>query len=117
MDLHQAIEKHAEWKVKFRSAIAKKESMDVHSIAKDNCCDLGKWLHGDAKARYGKLPSYAQCVLKHAAFHSEAGKVAHAINAKNFDLAEAMLGSGTSYFLASSAVGIAISHLRKEIGG
>lgn len=117
MDLNQALEKHAEWKVKFRSAISKKESMDAATIAKDNCCELGKWLHGDAKAKYSKLPSYSACVVKHAAFHSEAGKVAHAINAKNFDLAESMLGAGTTYFLASSAVGVAISHLRKEIGG
>ena len=28
MDLHQALEKHAEWKVKFRSAIAKKERLN-----------------------------------------------------------------------------------------
>ena len=45
MDLNQAIEKHAEWKVKFRSAIVKKESMDAGTISKDNCCELGKWLH------------------------------------------------------------------------
>ncbi|QDZ29909.1 chemotaxis protein [Noviherbaspirillum sp. UKPF54] len=116
MDLHQAVEKHAEWKVKFRSAISKKETMDALTIAKDNCCELGKWLHGDAKSRYGSLPSYAECLLKHATFHAEAGKVAHAINAKNFDQAEAMLGGGTSYYQASSAVGVAIGHLRKEIG-
>lgn len=116
MNLNQAIEKHAEWKVKFRSAISKKETMDADTIAKDNCCDLGKWLHGDARVQYGKLGSYAQCLVKHATFHAEAGKVARAINAQHFDQAEAMLGNGTSYFQASTAVGMAINQLKKEIG-
>ena len=43
MDLDQAIAKHAEWKLKFRSAISKQETMDVTTIAKDNCCDLGAY--------------------------------------------------------------------------
>ena len=25
------------------------ETMDVGTLAKDNCCELGKWLHGEAK--------------------------------------------------------------------
>ncbi len=48
MDLDQAVAKHAEWKVKFRKAISAKEQLDTASIAKDNCCELGKWLHGEA---------------------------------------------------------------------
>ena len=47
---------------------------------------------------------------------SKHGKVARTINAQKFEQAEAMLGNGTGYFQASSAVGIAIGHLRKEIG-
>lgn len=117
MDLNQAIEKHAEWKVKFRNAITKKESMDADTISKDNCCELGKWLHGDAKARYGALHSYAECVSKHAAFHVEAGKIARIINAKQYEQAEQMLNGGNGYAHASSAVGVAINHLKKEIGG
>jgi hypothetical protein len=33
MDLNQAIEKHAEWKVKFRKAISGQETMDAETIA------------------------------------------------------------------------------------
>jgi methyl-accepting chemotaxis protein len=67
MDLKHAIEKHAEWKLKFRSAISKKETMDAGNISKDTCCDLGKWLHGEAKAKLGSLKSHSVCVSKHAA--------------------------------------------------
>ncbi|MES2299107.1 MAG: CZB domain-containing protein [Pseudomonadota bacterium] len=116
MDLDGAIGKHAEWKSKFRNAISKQEQMDAATIGKDNCCELGKWLHGDGKGLYGKFASLAACVDKHAAFHSEAGKVAAAINARKFGEAEAMLGAGTRYSHSSSEVGVAIMKLRKEAG-
>lgn len=114
MDLESAIGKHAEWKVKLRGAISNKEKLDAATISKDNCCELGKWLHGEAKANFGNLSSYGACVSKHAAFHVEAGRVAAAINAGRFSDAEAMLGSGTPYNTVSSAVGVAIIGLKKE---
>lgn len=114
MDLNQAVERHTEWKTKFRLAISKRESMDAATIAKDNCCELGKWLHGESKTTMGKLPSHAECIKKHALFHIEAGKVARAINAKQYAKAEAMLNPNTPYWNASTAVVAAILHLKKE---
>jgi len=116
VDLNQAINKHAEWKVKFRKAISGHETMDVDTISKDNCCELGKWLHGEGKTKFNQLPTYAECVAKHASFHTEAGKVAKAINAKDYAAAEAMLDGNTPYASTSSAVGVAIMKLRKESG-
>jgi hypothetical protein len=116
IDLNQAIERHAEWKVKFRKAITDKETMDADTIAKDNCCELGKWLHGDAKKKYGHLASHADCVKKHAAFHTEANKVAKTINAKNFTEATGMIETNTPYAAASNAVAVAIMKLKKESG-
>ncbi len=113
MDLTQAIQKHGEWKLKFRSAIANKETLDARTIGRDDCCDLGKWLHGEGKTKFAKLPSHAACVGKHAAFHVEAGKVAQIINAKKFDEATAMLAAGP-YVEASSAVGGAIMKLKLD---
>lgn len=114
MDLEQAVGKHAEWKMKLRSAITKQETLDAATIAKDNCCEVGKWLHGEGKLKCANLASYSDCVQKHAAFHAEAGKVAKTINAKDFKNAEVMLGNGTSYAAASSAVGVALMRLKKE---
>jgi methyl-accepting chemotaxis protein len=116
MDLSTAIQKHAEWKTKFRSAMMKHEQLDVATIAKDNCCDLGKWLHGEAKDQYGQLGSHMECVKKHAEFHTEAATVALEINKKDYPKAETMLAVGTSYTTASTAVGNAIMRLKKEIG-
>jgi methyl-accepting chemotaxis protein len=114
MNLDTAISAHAEWKTKLRGAIQKKEQIDATGLASDNKCELGKWLHGEAKAKFGKLPSHAACVASHAEFHRAAGSVAQAINAGKYSDAETMLGASTPYSAASSAVGTAIIRLRKE---
>lgn len=114
MDLDSAIKAHGEWKVKFRAAIQGKQQLDAASVSKDNLCPLGQWLHGEAKAKYSGLKSYARCVHDHAAFHAEAGKVAAAINAARYAEAETMIASSTPYANVSSAVGVAILALRKE---
>lgn len=116
MDLTQAVAKHADWKFKLRSAITNKETMDVATVSADNCCELGKWLHGEAKAAHGTLKAYSECVKVHAQFHKEAGKVAEAINAKKFTEAEAMLGEGTPYTAASMNARVAILAMKKEAG-
>jgi methyl-accepting chemotaxis protein len=116
MDLDQAIQAHSAWKIKFRTAITKQETMDAATISKDNCCDLGKWLHGEGKLDFGALSSHTDCVRKHAAFHIEAGKVATAINARQFIAAQNMIGStDTPYAKASLAVSSSILKLKADV--
>lgn len=100
--------------MKFRMAIADKARLDEASIKIDNACPLGKWLHGEARGKYGKLVSHADCLAKHAAFHREAGKVAAAINAAQYDKAQQMIGQDTPYAQASTAVSGAIMKLKRE---
>jgi hypothetical protein len=116
MDLDQAGQMHSQWKITLRMAIAKQETLDASAIATDNQCPLGKWLHGEAQGKFGKLPSYGECVSKHAAFHQEAGKVAQAINAKNFTQAKTMMDANTPYVLAANGFIIALGTLKKESG-
>ena len=115
MDLDSAVGKHAEWKVKLRGAIQRCETLDAAYVAADNCCELGMWLHGDAKRTMGANPALQDCVAKHAAFHGEAGKVAQAINAGKMEQADAMLNAGTPYSAASTAVAGAITRLKREL--
>jgi methyl-accepting chemotaxis protein len=114
MDFDVAVMKHNQWKVTLRNAISERLELDVSTISKDNCCDLGKWLHGEAKPKFGLLSDYVFCVSKHAAFHVEAGKVAQIINAKKFEEAEKMLNSGTPYATASVEAEKAIKQLKKS---
>jgi len=109
------LKKHADWKVKLRTAISNKETLDVTTISKDDCCDFGKWLHSeDTHPQVSHLPSYHDCVTKHAAFHVEAGKVAAIINDKKYDQAQKLLGSDSAFAKASGAVGSAIMRLKKD---
>jgi methyl-accepting chemotaxis protein len=114
MNLDAGIEKHAEWKLKLRTAIDKKETLDAATISKDNLCELGKWLHGEGKTAFSKHPSHGECLAKHAAFHVEAGKVAKLINEKKYSEAHAAIRLETPYAAASKAVTLAIVRLKQE---
>jgi methyl-accepting chemotaxis protein len=116
MNLDNAVETHAQWKTKLRSAIAKHEQLDLVTLSRDDCCELGQWLHGPGKASYGKLSSHGDCVHKHVLFHSEVSKVAKSVNAKQFEIADSMLNAGTPYAKASSELSVSFLRLRKEAG-
>lgn len=115
MDLDNAVAAHAQWKTKFRVAIAAKDTLDAATIGKHNCCELGKWLHGEGRGQLGAKPEFVALVEKHKSFHTEAGKVASLINSKKFVEAEAAIGSGTSFALASTETGVAIGRLKKVV--
>jgi len=115
MNLDHANMAHAQWKIKFRTAITSKATMDAAVISKDCNCEFGQWLHGDAQARFGHLSNFGMCLAAHAAFHVEAGKVASLINAKRFEDAEAMLGMGTPFAETSGKVTAAIFQLQKQV--
>ncbi len=115
IDLDSALKKHSDWKVKLRTAISNQETLDVATISKDNCCDLGQWLHHeDTHPQIAHLKSYQNCMNQHAAFHLEAGKVAAIINAKKYDQAQHLLGSDSNFSKVSNAVGVSIMRLKKD---
>lgn len=114
MHLGNAIAAHNEWKDKFRAAIAKQDTIDMATVSADNCCALGKWLYGEGKRLFGKLPSHTHCVAIHRMFHREAGKIAEAINSQHFLEAESMLGTDTHFAKTSNALTAAILRLKKD---
>lgn len=114
MDFDSAIKKHAEWRMKFRTAMKMKEKLDAATIGKDNCCELGKWLYGAGKIEFGRLPSYKNCIEAHTVFHHEAGKVAMMINDGKFAEAEQLLAAGSGYSRASTNVSSNLIRLKNE---
>ena len=116
LNLNNAIQNHSEWKMRFRAAISQCEILDVTTIYKDDCCELGRWLHGEGKVLFGNLNSHNNCVSSHATFHLEAGKIAQTINEKKYTKAWGMLDNGSPYAKASSIVADDIMKLRQEAG-
>lgn len=115
MDLDHAIAAHVQWKTKFRAAITSQQTLDAATIGKDNCCELGQWLHGAGRSGHGGRPEFVSLLEKHKSFHKEAGFVATTINSKKLDEASKMIDVGTPFTAASNAVGVAINALKKAI--
>jgi hypothetical protein len=114
VDFKQAIFDHSDWKRKFRAALADGKDLDAESIARDDCCDVGKWLRASSNEPLRTVPSYGACVLAHAEFHREAGKIASAIRGGRPNEAETMLQPGMPYSAAAIKVVLALAKLEEE---
>ncbi|USI72540.1 CZB domain-containing protein [Sphingomonas morindae] len=115
MDFEEVAHSHSQWKVRFRTAIYRKERLDAAVIGRDDCCLIGRWLYGEGAQRFGASPAFRQARDRHRAFHREAGAVAALINAGRFAEAEAALGNGTPYANASTEVVTALGALRRLV--
>ena len=113
MTLDQAVEKHAEWKVKLRSAITRQQTLDTPTIAKDNCCQLGKWLYGEGRAKFGNRTEFGSLMSLHKTFHAEAAGISELINDKKYAEASRAIGDKTAYDKASRSVINAINALKR----
>jgi hypothetical protein len=114
INLDNAIQAHADWRNKLRSASTKHEQLDAETIGRDDCCEMGKWLHGMGGSKYGGKPTFVDLITGHKTFHIEAGKVARAVNQGGANV-ERMLDSGTPFSSASNEVGRLIVQLKREL--
>ncbi|MCE1190795.1 MAG: CZB domain-containing protein [Acidovorax sp.] len=115
VDLESAIKAHAQWRTKLRDAARHQEQLDADTIGRDDCCDLGRWLHGRGQGSYGSVPAFQALVDRHREFHEVAGSVAQLINRGAYSEAEQALEGNTPFSRASSEVGSAIVRLRKSL--
>jgi len=76
MTPNDAILAHVNWKLRIHALISGKlpDKLDPAVIARDNVCDLGKWLHGEGK---NQIPQarHAELFKTHAEFHREAAHI------------------------------------------
>ena len=115
VNLDNAIQSHANWRARLRTAVAKRETLDADTLFKDDCCDLGEWLYGAGGSKYGGKPSFVNLLESHRQFHQEAGKVAHLINQGAYEEAEKQLENYTGFSKASQKVGTAVIQLANEL--
>lgn len=115
MDLDHALEAHVAWKVHFRMAILEQGTVDADCIGREDCCDLGRWLHGEGRARLGGLAAFAACVERHRAFHDAAGRIARAINAGRLEEAARLLRPSGAFTLGSAGLGNALVGLLEAV--
>lgn len=85
MDLNLALQKHTEWKTRFRNALHAGERLDAERFALDTSCELGRWLHGKAYDLYRERSDFRYCIMMHAALHREIGRLALVVNSGDRD--------------------------------
>jgi hypothetical protein len=115
LTLDKAYNAHQQWKVRLQESVSSHATLDVATIKRDDCCDLGKWLYSDARRLYGSKPQFKRLLAKHTSFHLITGVVAKIINAKQFDEATALLQDYSIFATSSADVCVAISELKVAV--
>jgi Chemoreceptor zinc-binding domain len=89
INLYDAVMAHKAWKKRLFEYLEghSKEDLQPGKICVDYLCALGKWIHGDGKARFGEQPVFLKLVEEHAKFHAHAAKVVEAHQVGNSNLA------------------------------
>ncbi len=116
-DFDAAIEAHRAWKLKLRRAISSQEKLDIATISRDDCCALGKWIHGPGGHRHGRNPRFGDLKAKHRDFHLSVGEIARKINRGRHDDAENLLGTGSSFTALSTDIVSVLNRFKNEVHG
>ncbi len=114
LDIDKMLASHGAWKRKLQAAINQQTPLDAVTIGRHDGCELGEWLHGAAKKKYGHLASYNACASAHVLFHREAGKIALMVNQRRYADAEFALHQAKPYAAVSNQLMTAIGHLWRD---
>jgi len=118
VDFDAMIMAHQNWKKKLRVATndaAEAAKLDPRAIARDNACELGKWIHGPGQQCCGTTPEFGRLKNKHADFHQCAAEVAD--KAKSGDITNAKRVMHDKFMaLSEETVGL-IKQVRQRIEG
>jgi methyl-accepting chemotaxis protein len=113
-DFDAAIEAHRAWKIKLRNAISHHEKLDVGTISRDDCCPLGKWIHGPGGHHYGSKPRFVELQNKHRDFHRAVGTIAQSINDGQHANAEKLLGAGSAFTTISTDIVSVLTRFKRS---
>lgn len=110
----QVVSAHTEWKATFLKAIASGSPLDAAGMGRDDLCNVGLWLYGEGKTRFGEQESFHRLLAAHARFHQEAARICAVANDGSYDEACRMLKGSTPYARASETFTEAFTAFRLE---
>jgi hypothetical protein len=114
MDFDQAITAHSAWKRKLTDYLSKRDgSLNAGELGADNKCPLGQWIYGEG-SKHSRLPEYATLKDQHALFHRTAAEVVRRANSDPSASVTSILGVGTEFSRASSAVVLALAAMKHK---
>jgi|GEM_PF-11631 len=117
LDFEAAFAAHQQWRVTLRNAVSRKLTVKADELRRDDCCKLGKWLHGAGGKRWGHEASFVRLIAVHRDFHQQAGKVADALMQQRYEQAGKMLDAGTPFVEAGKQVAQVLKQLRVRVEG
>ena len=76
MSPKDAITAHVNWKLRIHALLTGKlsEKLEPTTIARDNVCELGKWIYSEGKGQM-TAAEHSALTAAHAAFHKEAARI------------------------------------------
>lgn len=93
-EIDAAVEAHGKWKHRLMTAAIEDErNLPLSEIARDDCCQFGKWLH-NVDLSYENQTQVKTIKTLHAQFHKEAATVAGMIANGSKDRALQALKTG-----------------------
>lgn len=73
IDIKHAIDSHVRWRQRLENALHGGEKLDPETVAASDRCELGQWLHGPGRTRYGHLDLFTELEAAHALLHRQSG--------------------------------------------
>lgn len=114
MNFDDAIKAHVSWKIRLKQYIQKPDrSYSAEVVSQDNLCDLGKWIHGEGEALYGKNPDFTHLKSEHAEFHKAASNIIKKADSGHNVTEELALGANSEFTKYSNSITTIIMKLRQ----
>ena len=105
---------HAAWMTHLREYIYGTGHMDAEVVARDDECEIGRWIHGEGMA-FRDFREYRHARELHAAFHRRAAKVVKMVDHGRRMEAAADLAPGGELRRVSGNLARAFIQLNKKI--
>ncbi len=77
LNLKEVLDAHLAWNDRLTKYLdgTSQENLDVHQIAPDNLCILGKWIYGPGAKQFHEYNEFKDLRQTHKEFHLTAGQV------------------------------------------
>lgn len=108
------LQAYAEWSARLREYIYGSGKLDAAVVARDDACDLGRWL-AEAAAPVRDLKVFAEADRLHKEFHVQAARVVELVDRGRRFEAEQLAGSHGELRRSSIALARALVKLQADI--
>jgi len=116
VNIEQAILSHRRWKAALGLIVCGHQQPDPAYLERDDACEVGRWLAGEAAQAFGDLPDFAEVCQAHRAFHLTCAAVMRLAMSGNTTGAAAMLAPGGEISRASERLTRAFRLLQRQPG-